>query len=240
MEKILREGVLYCRLRIPRAGPDCQTRTARIRCQCHRRRDPDSLWSWISQAIVVWPLYRLRASLSTLSAKDQGNGINVDIFPQPAKHHQHDWRHAWSGSAADKYCLRQAIPTNFAALSGNDVHYAGDTPDTHIGRSPQLWQRYWHTLAFTGLRHRHNHSDDILTIVRLQCPAGSWVPRWFFAKFKDYSAGGNSFWLNDVPELTALFQSIGLDPVKPGYFRTKGELEEWCLTLVVRLRIYWL
>lgn len=55
---------------------------------------------------------------------------------------------------------------------------------------------------------------------------------WFFAKFKDYSASGNSFWLNDVPALTSRLQSIGLNPVKPGYYRAKGELEEWCMTLV--------
>lgn len=38
--------------------------------------------------------------------------------------------------------------------------------------------------------------------------------------------------MNDVPAFTARLQSIGLDPVKPGYYRAKGELEEWCLTLV--------
>ena len=79
---------------------------------------------------------------------------------------------------------------------------------------------------------------DIITATIFGLPCGTNVLQdldyrdWFFAKFKDYSAGGNSFWLNDVPELTARLQSIGLDPVKPGYYRAKGELEEWCLTLV--------
>jgi Cytochrome P450 len=79
---------------------------------------------------------------------------------------------------------------------------------------------------------------DIITATIFGLPCGTNVLQdleyrdWFFAKFKDYSAGGNSFWLNDVPELTARLQSLGLDPVKPGYYRAKGELEQWCLTLV--------
>lgn len=80
---------------------------------------------------------------------------------------------------------------------------------------------------------------DIITATIFGLPFGINVlqdleyQNWFFTKFKGYSAGGNnSFWLNDVPELMASLQSIELNPVKPGYYRAKGELEEWCLTLV--------
>jgi hypothetical protein len=79
---------------------------------------------------------------------------------------------------------------------------------------------------------------DIITATIFGLPCGTNVLQdleyrdWFFAKFKDFAAAGNSFWLNDVPELTARLQSLGLDPVKPGYYRAKGELEQWCLSLV--------
>jgi hypothetical protein len=79
---------------------------------------------------------------------------------------------------------------------------------------------------------------DIITATIFGLPCGTNVLQdleyrdWFFTKFKDYSAAGNSFWLKDVPELTARLQSLGLDPVKPGYYRAKGELEQWCLNLV--------
>lgn len=54
---------------------------------------------------------------------------------------------------------------------------------------------------------------------------------WLFAKFNDYFVG-HRFWLNNVPELTACLQNIGLDPAKLRYYRAQRELEEWCLTLV--------
>lgn len=78
---------------------------------------------------------------------------------------------------------------------------------------------------------------DIITATIFGLPCGTNLLQdldyrdWFFAMFKDYSLGG-SFWLNNVPELTARLQSIGLNPVKPGHYRAKKELEEWCLTLV--------
>lgn len=102
---------------------------------------------------------------------------------------------------------------------------------------PILTDHYDHSKNIDILELSLAYCIDIITATIFGLPCGTNLLQdldyrdWLFAKFNDYFAG-HSFWLNNVPELTARLQSIGLDPVKPGYYRAQGELEEWCLTLV--------
>lgn len=102
---------------------------------------------------------------------------------------------------------------------------------------PILTDHYNHNNDIDMLELSLAYGIDIITATIFGLPCGTNLLQdldyrdWLFAKFNAYSAG-NSFWLNDVPELTARLKSIGLNPVKPGYYRAQKELEDWCLTLV--------
>lgn len=82
--------------------------------------------SWYDHFINYGLVYH--RLLARISLRD------IEISTEPAKHHQHDRRPAWTRSAAEKYCLRQVFYTSFTALSGDDVHRFGDTSDANIGR----------------------------------------------------------------------------------------------------------
>lgn len=102
---------------------------------------------------------------------------------------------------------------------------------------PILTDHYDHSKDIDILLLSLTYGIDIITATIFGLPCGTNLLQdlkyrdWLFAKFNDYYAV-DSFWLNNFPELTARLKSIGLDPVKPRYYRAQRELEEWCLTLV--------